>query len=715
MTSPNLTPSFTRNLTLFLTAALMPLTQAEPLTYPEARRDPLTETLHGRDIADPYRWLEELDSKETKQWITDQIKLANTWLEDAPDRDAIRDRLTELWDYDKYGVPRKVADRLFYTKQTGLQNQGVLYWQPDAPNAETTVLLDPNKLAEDGTAALAGWDVSPDGKHLAYGIAIAGSDWEEWFVREIDSGQNLQDHVEWVKFSSPSWSRDSKGFYYARYDAPPAGEELEATNYFHKLYFHRLGTTQSEDILVYERPDQKEWGFDAFETEDAHYLIINIWRGSTEENAVFYKDLFAGPDAEVIELFADFDADYRFIGNDESLFYFQTNNNAPLSRLVAVDITKPDPDHWREIIPESENRLETLSLFGDTLIAQYYVDVVTKVERFDLDGKKLGDIKLSTLGSVYGFGGERADTETFYYLTGFTDPGTIYRYDIPDDRSTLFRASEVDFDPADFVTRQVFFKSQDGTRIPMFISHRKDLTFEQPAPTYLYAYGGFNVSLTPRFSLANLVWMERGGVFAQPNLRGGGEYGKDWHEAGMLDKKQNVFDDFIAAAEYLITKGITSPDKLAIGGGSNGGLLIGAVINQRPELFGAAVAQVGVFDMLRFQKYTIGWAWMPEYGDPDVAEEFETLMSYSPYHNTQTDHPYPPTLITTADHDDRVFPAHSFKFGAALQHAQSGHNPILMRIETKAGHGAGKPTSKSIDEIVDRWSFLNKALKLSSP
>jgi prolyl oligopeptidase len=700
---------------IFLTAALMSPAHAADLTYPEARRESHTDSIHGRDIADPYRWLEELDSSETTDWVNAQIELTESWLEDAPGRKQIRDRLTALWDYDKYGVPRKIADRLFFTKQSGLQNQGVLYWQADTPHAIPTVLLDPNTLAEDGTAALAGWDVSIDGKHLAYGISQAGSDWEKWFIREINSGNDLDDQVEWVKFSSPNWSRDSKGFYYARYDAPPPGEELEAANYYHKLYYHRLGTPQAEDTLVYERPDQKEWGFDAFETEDAHYLIINVWRGATEDNAFFYKDLTAGPDAEVVELFADFDAEYNFIGNDGPLFYFQTNNTAPLSRVVAVNIAEPGAQHWREVIPESKNRLESVSLFGNTLIAQYYVDVVTMVERFDLDGKKLGPIELSTLGSVYGFGGERNDTETFYYLTGFTDPGTIFRYHIAEDSSSLFRAADVDFDPAEFVTLQVFFESKDGTRIPMFVSHRKDIASDRPAPTYLYAYGGFNISLTPRFSLANLVWMERGGVFAQANLRGGGEYGQDWHEAGMKDRKQNVFDDFIGAAEYLIAEGITSPDKLAIGGGSNGGLLVGAVINQRPDLFGAAVAQVGVFDMIRFPQYTIGWAWMPEYGDPDVAEEFETLMSYSPYHNTQTDHPYPPTLITTADHDDRVFPAHSFKFGAALQHAQSGHNPILMRIETKAGHGAGKPTSKSIDEIVDRWSFLNKALKLSSP
>ncbi len=697
---------------LLLPALLLTSATAETLTYPDAPREETTYVLHGKTIADPYRWLEELDSEKTREWIDRQNELSSDWLEDAPRREWMQERLEKLWHYDKYGTPHKIAGRLFYTRKSGLQNQGVLYWQPDAPDAEPAVLLDPNLLSEDGTAALSGWSVSDDGKYLAYSISRAGSDWQEWFVREVDTGKDLEDHLQWIKFSSAEWSVDGKGFYYSRYDRPEDGKELEAVNYFQKLYYHRLGSPQSEDALIYQRPDQKEWGFYGFSTEDGRYLVISTRKSSNEERAIFYKDLSAGPDAPVLELISGFTSSYQFIANDDSIFYFYTNKDAPNHRVIAVDLKNPDPGDWREVIPETSNNLEDVSLLGDTFLATYNVDVVNKVFRIEKGGGEPVEIPLSSLGSVWGFRGRRDHKETFYSLTGLTNPATVYRYDVTAGKSTVFKKPDVDFTPADLTSRQVFFESADGTRIPMFLAHRAGLPLDGKAPVYLYGYGGFNVSLTPYFSVSNVLWMELGGVFALANLRGGGEYGERWHKAGMKHKKQTVFDDFIAGAEWLINEGITSSSRLAIGGGSNGGLLVGACINQRPDLFGAAISSVGVHDMLRFHKYTIGWAWTEEFGSPDDPKDFETLYAYSPYHNTQASQPYPPVLITTADHDDRVFPAHSFKFGAALQHAQTGDQPVLMRIETKAGHGAGKPTSKSIEEIVDRWSFLTKALKM---
>jgi len=679
---------------------------------------PKTETvdhvdiLHGIRVPDPYRWLEDLDSDKTAAWVKAQNAYTFDYLEKLPARKAIRKRLTKLWNYEKYSTPIKKGGLYFYFKNDGLQNQSVLYMLSQL-DSTPRVLLDPNKLSADGTVALNGFAVSRNGKFLAYGITEAGSDWREWKVRDIQSGKDLDDHLKWVKFSGASWDHDSEGFYYSRYDEPKSGEEMEGTNYFQKLYYHRLGTPQSEDVLVYHRPDQKEWGFSGSVSHDGKYLLISVWQGTSDSNRFFYKDL--GKDgSDVVELLAKNDASYNFIGNQDGRFIFETNLNAPKSRIIAIDIENAEPQQWKELVPETQATLDGAAIIGDKIVADYLKDAHTQLKLFALDGTPKGEIELPGLGSA-GISGDEGDPEAFYSFSSFTNPGSTYRYDLNTGESTLFRKPRVDFDPDAYVTKQVFYKSKDGTEIPMFITHRKGLKMDGKNPTYLYGYGGFNVSLTPSFGLSTLLWMEMGGVYAQANLRGGGEYGKDWHEAGMLGKKQNVFDDFIAAAEYLINQKYTSTPKLAIGGGSNGGLLVGACMTQRPDLFGACLPAVGVMDMLRFHKFTIGWAWVSDYGSPDDPEMFKTLLAYSPYHNIKPGTAYPATMVTTSDHDDRVVPSHSFKFAAALQAAHKGDNPVLIRIQTKAGHGAGTPVSKRIESIADRWAFLVANLHMPVP
>jgi len=578
-------------------------------------------------------------------------------------------------------------------------------------NDTPKVLLDPNTLSEDGTVALSGIAVSDNSSLLAYGLSTSGSDWQEWKVRDIETGEDLPDQVRWVKFSGASWTPDNQGFFYSRYDEPNEKTQLEDVNYFQKLYYHRLGTPQSEDVLIYERPDHKDWGFSGGVSEDGRYLIISVWLGTDSRNLVFYKDL-TQPDAPVVELIREFEAEYSFIENEGTLFWFRTDLDAPRGKLIAIDIAKPERENWQEIIPEAEETLQSVGILNNQFVASYLKDAYDQIKIFDLNGQFVKEVELPGIGSVGGFGGDRNDTETFYSFTSFTTPATIYRYNMVTGESTVFRQPEVAFKPEDYETKQVFYTSKDGTRIPMFITHKKGIQLNGNNPTILYGYGGFNVSLTPSFSISNLVWMEMGGVYAMPNLRGGGEYGEDWHQAGMKLKKQNVFDDFIAAAEWLIDNRYTTPKKLAISGGSNGGLLVGACMTQRPELFGAALPAVGVMDMLRFHQFTIGWAWTSEYGSPENPEEFKALYAYSPLHNLKPGVAYPATLITTADHDDRVVPAHSFKFAAALQAAHQGTAPVLIRIETKAGHGAGKPTAKIIEEISDRWAFLVKVLEI---
>ncbi|MBE9201867.1 MULTISPECIES: prolyl oligopeptidase family serine peptidase [unclassified Nodularia (in: cyanobacteria)] len=682
------------------------------MSYPISNKSDQIDNYHGTLVADAYRWLEDPDSGETQSWISAENQVTFAYLNEIPAREKIKQRLTKLWDYEKYGIPFKEGNNYFYFKNNGLQNQSVLYTLKTL-DAEPRILLDPNKLSTDGTIALSGLAISENGKLLAYGLSSSGSDWQEWKVRDVETGADLQDHLKWIKFSGASWTKDNQGFFYSRYDQPNEKTKLKDINYYQKLYYHQLGTPQSEDVLIYHRDDQKEWGFSGNVTEDGSYLIISIWLGTDAKNLVFYKDL-TNPNAEVVELINQFEADYSFIEHDDHVFYFRTDFHAPRGRLIAIDTKNPAQENWQEIIPQSVATLESANILNNQFVVDYLQDARTEIKIFELNGVLVREVELPGLGSAGGFGGKRNDTETFYSFTSFTTPGTIYRYNMVTGESELFRQSQVDFHPDDYETKQIFYSSKDGTQVPMFITHKKGMELDGNNPTYLYAYGGFNASMTPSFSVSTLVWMEMGGVYAMPNIRGGGEYGEEWHQAGMKDKKQNVFDDFIAAAEWLIANKYTQPAKLAIAGGSNGGLLVGACMTQRPELFGAALPAVGVMDMLRFHKFTIGWAWVPEYGSPDNPEEFTTLYSYSPLHNLKPGTAYPATLITTADHDDRVVPAHSFKFAATLQAHQAGDAPVLIRIETKAGHGAGKPTAKIIEEAADKWAFLVRTLEVIS-
>jgi prolyl oligopeptidase len=687
---------------------------AMPLSYPAARATNQVDTYFGTSVPDPYRWLEDDNSPETKAWVEAENKVTFDFLDRIPGRDAIRQRLTKLWNYERFSVPFHAGGRYFFFKNDGLQNQSVLYTLT-ALSAEPTLLLDPNKLSTDGTVALADLSVSDDGNLLAYGLSTAGSDWQEWKIRDLRTGQDLPDHLQWVKFNVPTWTKDGTGLYYSRFDEPKSDAELTGVNKFSKIYFHQLGTPQSADKLIYQRPDHDDWGFDEIVTEDGHYLIINVSTGSDQRNRVYYLDL-TQPGATVTPLLDDFDAAYGFIDNDGPVFWFQTNLNAPRSRIIAIDTTKPQRANWREVIPEAPDTLEGVSAVNNSFICTYLKDAHSQVKIFSLDGALQRELALPGLGAAAGFSGKRRDTETFYSYTSYTTPRTIYRLDLATAASSVFRQPKVDFNPADYESIQVFYPSKDGTRIPMFITYKKGLKLDGTNPTLLYGYGGFDINITPAFSVANLIWLQMGGVYAVPNLRGGGEYGEDWHQAGMKLKKQNVFDDFISAAQWLIANHYTSTPKLAINGASNGGLLVGACLTQRPDLFGAALPDVGVMDMLRFNKFTIGWAWMSDYGSPDDnANEFKALFAYSPLHNIRPGTKYPPTLITTGDHDDRVVPAHSFKFAATLQKAQAGDAPILIRVETRAGHGGGKPTDKLISETADQYAFLLHSLGLTLP
>jgi prolyl oligopeptidase len=676
------------------------VTLSRDLIYPNSNQVDQSDNYHGVEVKDPYRWLEDPDSEPTKAWVQAQNEVTNNYLATIAARDKIQQRLTQLWDYEKYSSPFKRGQSYFYFKNDGLQNQSVLYTLKSLDD-QGQVLLDPNTLSADGTVALSGLSISDDGQWLAYGLSAAGSDWVEYRVKNIATGEDTTDHLQWIKFSGASWTKDNQGFFYSRYDEPNEATKLEDVNYYQKLYYHRLGTAQAEDKLIYHRPDQKEWGFSGNVTEDGKYLIISVWLGTDSKNLVFYQNLEQA-DGGVVELISDFVASYSVIDNDGDTLWLRTDLDAPRGRVIAIDLHHPDQDNWQEIIPQAAETLEGIGLLNNQFVADYLQDARSQVKIYALDGSFIREVELPGIASAGGFAGKRYDTETFYTFTSFTVPGTIYRYDMTTGESQLFRQPQVDFNPEEYQTQQVFYPSKDGTKIPLFITHKKGIKLDGNNPTYLYAYGGFNISLTPSFSVSNVAWLEMGGIYAVPNLRGGGEYGEDWHQAGMKDKKQNVFDDFIAAAEWLIEHRYTSKEKLAIAGGSNGGLLVGACMTQRPDLFAAALPAVGVLDMLRFHKFTIGWAWCPEYGSPDNEADFKTLYAYSPLHNLKAGTAYPATMITTADHDDRVVPAHSFKFAAALQAAHQGDHPVLIRIETKAGHGAGKPTSKIIEEAADK-------------
>ena len=675
------------------------------MQYPTTRRDEsVVDDYHGTRIADPYRWLEDPNSGETQAWISAQNEVTSAYLDALPGRDTFAARLTALWDYPKRSLPWRVGPRWFQSRNTGLQSQAVLYWADSAEAAddEWHELLDPNTLSADGTVALGPIAVSEDGRYLAYALAEAGSDWHVWRVREVATATDLDDRLEWSKFSGASWTHDGQGFFYAAYDPPEPGQELVAANRNQKLYYHRLGTPQSEDALVYARPDQPDWGFGGQVTDDGAYLIIGVWEGTQPVNAVFYRDLRLA-DAPVVELLGAWDGQWSFVDNEGGRLWFQTTAGAPRGQLLEIDLDRPT--ERRVLVAEGPDNLEGVSRVGDRFFLHYLRDAHTHIACAALDGTTLAPVELPGLGTAGGFGGRREDTVTYYAYTSYTTPGTHYRLDLASGQATPIWAPALDFDPSEYDTVQVFYASADGTRIPLFITGRRDVLGAGPAPTYLYGYGGFNISLTPGFALSMVPWLEQGGLYAVANLRGGGEYGQAWHDAGRRANKQNVFDDFIAAAEYLQAEGYTTPAQTTIAGGSNGGLLVGACLTQRPELYGCALPAVGVLDMLRFHLWTIGWAWASDYGRSDVPEEFAWLVAYSPLHRLTPGTAYPPTLVITSDHDDRVAPAHSFKFAAALQAAQAGAAPTLIRIETRAGHGAGKPTAKVIAEAADRLAF----------
>ena len=669
--------------------------------YPQTAKVDVTDNYHGTEVADPYRWLEDDNSPETAEWVKAENAVTDDYLSQIPFRNAIRERLNELWNYEKTGIPEKVGDYYFYFYNDGLQNQSVLYMKRSLDDPEPQVFLDPNTLSSEGTAALSNISFSKDGKYMAYGVSLSGSDWTNIRIKEIPSGRDLDDEIEWVKFSGANWAADSQGFYYRGYDKPNTGAELSAQNQFQRVFYHKLGTPQSADKLIYQdlnHPLRYNEGFD--DGDEGKIIYISISEG-TSGNELLFRHINAELPTTLLE---GFDYDYTVVKTKGLDAYILTNQGAPNRHLIKKSLVSPER---KVIIPEDKkNLLESVSFIGNSIFAIYLEDVSSKVVQYSLDGEFIREVPLPAKGTVAGFSGKEDATETFYALTTFTAPTAIYHYDIETCESTPFSTPDLKFNPQDFITEQVFYTSKDGTSVPMFISRHKDTKLDGKAPLYLYAYGGFNYPMLPHFSPSNIIIMEQGGIYVSANLRGGNEYGEEWHKAGMLANKQNVFDDFIAAAEYLIDHKYTSRDKIAIAGGSNGGLLVGACMTQRPDLFAVAFPQVGVLDMLRFHLFTVGWGWVVEYGSSDDPEQFEYIYKYSPLHNIKNGVCYPATLITTGDHDDRVVPAHSFKFAARLQEAQGCDKPVLISITTNAGHGAGKPTSKRIDEATNALSFF---------
>lgn len=681
---------------------------AQGLKYPQPPKGDVVDDYAGTRVADPYRWLEDTNSAETGQWVQAENAVTFPYLAALPERDPLKARLEKLWNYERFGVPGHDGGIYVYSHNTGLQNQSVLFVQ-NTLTAEPRVLIDPNTLSSDGTVALSGGAVSPDGKYYAYGTAASGSDWQELHVRDVASARDLDDRVQWVKFSGMSWTKDGKGFVYSRYPTPDSALKMRAANENHQMWYHRVGTPQTQDFVVYARPDKPKWLMNGGVTDDGRYVVISSSEGSSGKNRIFVLDLkdpkkpdFGG---KPVALFEANDASYDPIGNDGPVFYVRTNKDAPKFKIVAVKLSDPRPEAWKTLVPEGADAMEGADLLGNEFVASYLHDAHSVIKLYALDGKPAGEIALPTVGTVSQIRGRRQDSQLFYGFTSFLYPPTVFRYDVKTGKNEVFRAPKVDFDPSAYETKEVFYPSKDGTKIPMFLTYKKGLKLDGQNPTLIYAYGGFNISITPGFSVGNLVWLERGGIYAQPSLRGGGEYGESWHQAGMKEKKQNVFDDYIAAAEYLIREKYTSTPKLGIEGASNGGLLVGAAMTQRPDLYAVALPAVGVMDMLRYHKFTIGWAWATEYGSSDDPAAFKWLYAYSPLHNLKPGTCYPATMVTTADHDDRVVPGHSFKFAATLQADQACDKPVLIRIETKAGHGGGKPTSKQIEEIADALAF----------
>ena len=687
---------------------------ADKFKYPETRTVDQVDTFHGVKVPDPYRWMEAdvRESDEVAAWVKAQNAITRAYLDAIPERKEIEQRLTKIWNFERFSVPMHTAGKYFYMKNDGLQNQSVLYVADDYKSAGR-VLIDPNKWSDDGTVSLGSLDVSEDAKYLAYGQQEAGSDWSTIFVMEIDSGKQLKDELKWTRWGNVVWNVESMGFYYLRYPEPQEGAQHQALAINPAIYFHKLGDEQANDVLVYKRPDEPTWGFSLARTDDNKFLVLSISRSTDPQNQVLYRKVDAPLDGEFLPLIDDFENEFSCLGNLGDKLYFMTDYEAPTKRIVAMDVNQPGREALVEIVPASEATLEGASMLKDKIVANYLKDVVSQVKTFDLAGQNAQEVKLPGIGSAGGFGGRQTDTTTFFSFTSYTIPASIYRLDLADNATQVVRQPKVAFNSGDYESSQHFYTSKDGTRVPIIVSHRKGLKLDGKNPTLLYAYGGFNISITPAFSPAMATWMEMGGIVAVPNLRGGGEYGEEWHLAGKKLNKQNVFDDFIAAAEWLIAEKYTSTPKLAIMGGSNGGLLVGAVLTQRPDLFGACLPEVGVMDMLRYQNFTAGHFWRDEYGTVDDPAEFKALLAYSPYHNVRPGTKYPPTLVITADTDDRVVPMHSFKLGAALQAAQAGDAPILMRIETRAGHGAATPTTKRIEKAADLWAFLWKNLGMS--
>jgi len=677
---------------------------AEKITlmkYPDTKKDSTTDNYFGTQIADPYRWLENDTSTETKTWVDAQNKVTQNYLEQIPYRADIKKRLTEIWNYPKESAPFKVGEYYFSTKNDGLQNQSIWFIKKGLDGAEE-VFLDPNKLTADGTAAVSLLGFSHDKKYLAYSVAQAGSDWSNIYVMEVATKTKQGDELKWTKFSGAAWRGD--GFYYSKFDEPVKGTDLSAANKYQKVYYHKLGDQQKNDQLIFEDKTNPNLYFGASVTEDERFLVIYANAG-TSGNALYYQDLKLSG-SKIGQLVKGFENNHSVVDNVGDKLLVSTDLGAENKQIVLVDPKNNDPKNWQKIIPESKLAMENIATGGGFLWATYLKDASTNIVQFDLTGKKVSEVKLPAIGTVDGFGGYKEDQEFFYTFSNFTTPSSIYRYDLKKGESTLYKKSAIQLNTENYETKQVFYPSKDGTKVPMFIVHKKGIKLDGSNPVYLYGYGGFQISLTPGFSLSRMLFLEHGGIYVQPSLRGGSEYGEAWHKGGMLEKKQNVFDDFIAAAEYLIKEKYTNPGKIAISGGSNGGLLVGACMTQRPELFKVALPAVGVLDMLRYHKFTVGWGWAVEYGSSDKKADFDYLIKYSPLHNLKSGVNYPATLITTADHDDRVVPAHSFKFAATLQEKYKGDNPMLIRIETKAGHGAGKPTTKLIEESADVWSFV---------
>jgi prolyl oligopeptidase len=678
---------------------------ASALAYPETRREAVVENQFGEAVADPYRWLENdvRNDPAVRQWVTAQNQVTEGYLSTLPARDAFRERMRQVYNFERFGIPEKRGNRYFYTRNSGLQNQSVLYVR-DGLNGAPRMLIDPNTWSQDGATALAEWEPSKDGRRIAYTVQEGGTDWRIVRVLDAETGQVLPDELRWVKFSGLSWAQDGSGFYYSRFPEPAAGQQFQSTNQAQAVYFHRIGTPQGEDRLVYSQPDRPALSNNAEVSDDGRWLIVSSSEGTDARYDIALIDL-TRPNAQPRRFITGLEHDWTYIGNSGSTFYWRTNNGAARQRIVATDIGSPTLQ-IRELVGEDAATLTDASIVGNRLIASYLVDAKTEVRTYDLDGRRIGRVELGGIGTAGGFSGDASGPETFYSFASYNRPPTIYRYDSRTGETSVFAQPELSFDPANYEVSQVFYASKDGTRVPMFLIRRRDLDTSRPQPTLLYAYGGFNIPSVPAFQPRWLTWVDMGGVLAVANIRGGGEYGQAWHDAGRRANKQNVFDDFIGAAEHLIAQGVTTNRQLAIEGRSNGGLLVGAVINQRPDLFAAALPGVGVMDMLRFNRFTAGRYWTDDYGFPDREADFRILRAYSPYHNIRANVRYPAVLVTTGDTDDRVVPGHSFKYIAALQAAETGPAPKLIRIETRAGHGSGKPTEMQIEEYGDMYAFI---------